>query len=214
MFFLFWNRFWPREASQTAPKNTSCIINIQLLSSSFVYCQIMQITLKRFIMLLYYNNYIIIIIIKKTLGYYKKSSITNTLLFTMRYLSSQKWRISLPATSPPPSFFKIVNFYWACVMWLPAANKIQSEARVKRRLVVEGAFSISGLAVFEQKELSSNFTWSTCSRMLRIGSKGNLDGEYQCKISLLDDTELTCDFKVCTKSAPCSLIDLFNLLYV
>ncbi|XP_020903124.1 FERM domain-containing protein 5 [Exaiptasia diaphana] len=31
--------------------------------------------------------------------------------------------------------------------------------------------------------------------MLRIGSKSNLDTEYACKISLLDDTEMTCEFR-------------------
>lgn len=32
--------------------------------------------------------------------------------------------------------------------------------------------------------------------MLKIGSRSNLEGEFQVKISLLDDTELTSDFKV------------------
>lgn len=32
--------------------------------------------------------------------------------------------------------------------------------------------------------------------MLKLGSRTNLEGEFQCKISLLDDTELSCDFKV------------------
>ncbi|XP_031557619.1 FERM domain-containing protein 5-like [Actinia tenebrosa] len=31
--------------------------------------------------------------------------------------------------------------------------------------------------------------------MLKIGSKSNLDTEYVCKISLLDDTEMTCEFR-------------------
>lgn len=32
--------------------------------------------------------------------------------------------------------------------------------------------------------------------MLKIGSKSNLDTEYVCKISLLDDSEMTCEFRV------------------
>lgn len=32
--------------------------------------------------------------------------------------------------------------------------------------------------------------------MFKSASKSNLEGEFQCKISLLDDTELSCDFKV------------------
>ena len=32
--------------------------------------------------------------------------------------------------------------------------------------------------------------------MFKSSSRINLEGEFQCKISLLDDTELSCDFKV------------------
>jgi hypothetical protein len=38
--------------------------------------------------------------------------------------------------------------------------------------------------------------------MLKIGSKSNLDTEYVCKISLLDDTEMTCEFRVSKSFAP------------
>lgn len=46
------------------------------------------------------------------------------------------------------------------------------------------------LQLHEQQKAVIIFT------MLKIGSKSNLEGEFQCKISLLDDTELSCDFKV------------------
>lgn len=60
--------------------------------------------------------------------------------------------------------------------------------------------------------------------MLKIGSKSNLEGEFQCKISLLDDTELSCDFKRDVKGQGvfdevCKTLDLlekdyFGLRYV
>lgn len=60
--------------------------------------------------------------------------------------------------------------------------------------------------------------------MFKSGSKSNLEGEFQCKISLLDDTELSCDFKRDVKGQSvfdevCRTLDLlekdyFGLRYV
>ncbi|KAM7440743.1 FERM domain-containing protein 5 [Porites harrisoni] len=60
--------------------------------------------------------------------------------------------------------------------------------------------------------------------MFKSASKSNLEGEFQCKISLLDDTELSCDFKRDVKGQSvfdevCRTLDLlekdyFGLRYV
>lgn len=60
--------------------------------------------------------------------------------------------------------------------------------------------------------------------MIKFGSRSHLEGEFQCKVSLLDDTELTCDFKRDVKGQAvfdevCKTLDLlekdyFGLRYV
>ncbi|KAK3709152.1 hypothetical protein QZH41_018062 [Actinostola sp. cb2023] len=54
--------------------------------------------------------------------------------------------------------------------------------------------------------------------MLKIGSKSNLDTEYVCKISLLDDTEMTCEFRRDAKGqtvfdSVCKALDLLEKNY-
>ncbi|KAJ7371515.1 FERM domain-containing protein 5 [Desmophyllum pertusum] len=54
--------------------------------------------------------------------------------------------------------------------------------------------------------------------MLKLGSRTNLEGEFQCKISLLDDTELSCDFKRDVKGQTvfdevCKTLDLLEKDY-
>lgn len=68
----------------------------------------------------------------------------------------------------------------------------RSKARTRKR----GSVYLASDLLFSNSWATKENYCITNFTMFKSGSKSNLEAEFQCKISLLDDTELSCDFKV------------------
>lgn len=95
----------------------------------------------------------------------------------------------VPNASAPVTFqIRDIIFSIALIMRNRASQ--EEHQHVGSRLGLFGVL-IYCTRIYEQYDcLVANFT------MFKSISKSNLEGDFQCRISLLDDTELSCDFKV------------------
>ena len=98
---------------------------------------------------------------------------------------------------------------WRCVTWIHLwplnirDRKLQKVLTMRNMVACKsmstrkrGSVYLASDHLFSNSWAAKQNYYTANFRMFKSGSKSNLDAEFQCKISLLDDTELTCDFKV------------------